>query len=188
MSEFEQPTEMEPQQPTETEQPPPFQKLLHRIYQIMKENKIYAVRSLFGRGSFELVHSDPTREKELELAFLEKLPKKIPDGFLVFEGAHPDRQTVLFKIKLEDSPDRRKTGHNEKSFYEDLLPEIEENMPAEIEHIKIPELYESGYNDEGSYVVTKFADGEQLGSIMEAEKPLSQVEIDNLLRTHFKSQ
>jgi len=164
------------------EQPLPHQEMLHRIYQIMQENKIYAVRSLFGRGNFELAHSDPIEEKELERIFLEKLHKKIPDGYLVFEGAHPDRETVLFKIKLEVSPDQRKTGHNEKCFYEDLLPEIEENMPAGIEHIKIPELYESGHNDEGSYVVTKFAEGEQLGSIMEAEKPLSSAEFDDLTR------
>lgn len=169
--------------PTEEEQKPQFQETLHKIYQTMQEYNIYAVRIWTNNRLFDLAHSDPQIEQELENKVLERLQKD-RNGYLVFEGAVPDseRQTVIFKMKLDNSSDSRETGHNEEYFYEDIIPKIEEGMPGDLEYIKIPELYESGHSEEGSYIVTKFAEGEQVGRVRETEIPLSSEEYDEVVK------
>lgn len=156
--------------------PPTLQEKLHRIYQTMQENNIYTVRAFYKNKTFELAWADNPetagKEQVLEDEFLQFFEKD-PNGYIVLEGAHPEHQSIIFKMKLEGSPDARRTGHNEEYFYEDLAPEITNNMPEDIDHVKLPELYASGHTDEGSYVVTEMAEGEQIGSITKAEKPLS---------------
>lgn len=165
----------------ETEQKPPFQETLHQIYQIMQENNVYGVRVWTNNQLFDLAHSDPQVEKELEDKLLESLQKD-RNGFLVFEGANPDKKTVIFKMKLENSQDDRGTGHNEEYFYEDIVPEIKANWPADLTRVKLPELYESGQATEGSYVVTEFAEGEQVGNVRETDHPLTDEEFDELVK------
>ncbi len=156
--------------------PPTLQEKMHRIYQTMQENNIHAVRAFYKNKTFELAWSDNPetagKEQALEDVFLQSFEND-RNGYIVLEGAHPEHQSIIFKMKLEDSPDTRKTGHNEEYFYEDLAPEIVSNMPKDIDHVKLPELYASGHTNEGSYVITEMAEGEQVGSVTKAEKPLN---------------
>lgn len=156
-----------------------FRPTLHRMFGLMRENDIYAVRIFTNKGTLELANADPEIEDDLENKVLE-FYKKGSSGYFIFEGAHPEEQTVLFKLKL-DNVDDRKTAHNELHFYQDLAPVLESSL--EEKKIKIPKLLKGGFSEEGhSFIVTEFAEGEVLGEKpYDAKKPLEIEEFQELI-------
>lgn len=166
----------------EIEQPKPgFQEMVQRVYETMKEQGLYAVNAYFSSQMLELANNNPQVEAQLE----EKLVKRLEqdrNGYLIIEGAHPDRETVIFKMKLEGDRDARGSGKNEQYFYEDLAPELEENWPADLREVELPELYDSGQTEEGSYIAIKYINGERVGHIYDTEKPMSTEEFTSIAK------
>jgi hypothetical protein len=180
MSEVPSMVSEEVDKPEESETTAHYRGVISHIYGLMKERQIYGVRAFTGKGIFELAAGDPEAEARLGEEFIQKTAE-FSSAYLVFEGAHPDHQTVLFKIKI-DRPDTRHSGENELAFYKDLMPEIQASMPAEVSNVRPPDLIEGGHSDRGfSYVITEFADGEQLGKrFFEADSPLTSEEFRQL--------
>lgn len=165
------------------EEPTPYVQTIDHIYEMMRERQIYAARAFTGKGPFELAHGDPAEEQRLEEEFREQTTG-FRNPYLVFEGAHPDHQTVLFKIKI-DRPDFRHSGENELLFYQQLAPILNQQRGPESARVKIPELIESGHSEKGfGFIITEFADGDQIGgNLLCADKPLSLEEFREL--AHF---
>lgn len=156
-----------------------FRPTLHRMFEIMQENNIYAVKAFGPKQVFELANADPQVEEELERQMLEHY-KYGSSGFFIFEGAHPDLRTVLFKLKLDNVESSRKTFHNELYFYKDLMPFLKDYIADK--KIKIPKLLEGGFSKEGhSFIVTEFAEGEVLGDIRDAKTPLPIEEFQEVI-------
>ena len=131
------------------EQPPidpmaeAFRPTLHRMFGLMQENDIYAVRIFTPKGTIDLANADPKVEEELERQVLE-FYKYGSSGFFIFEGAHPDNKTVLFKLKLNDV-DPRSVAHNELHFFQDLAPELKPHLKDK--KVKIPDLLNGGFSE-----------------------------------------
>ncbi len=155
-------------EPVVDEKAETFRQVLRKMFQVMQEQNIHAVKSLSNLADFELVNADPQVEKSLEDQMVEFYKNSSGSGYFVFEGAHPELQTVLFKLKLHDV-DPRKSAHNEMLFYRDLAPSL--GVMLEGQDLKMPKLYDSGLTEEGnSYIVTEFAEGDPLSRFSVIQK------------------
>lgn len=133
-----------------------LRKILKDVYSSMKENKIYAVRALVKDNVYDL-------ELEEE-RFFKEVSKHREQRFWVFEGAHPEERSLLFKIRIGKDPYHEVA--NEISFYQDIKPYLERNISEQTkELIEIPELKIGSKKDK--YLITSFADGELAGDIYE---------------------
>lgn len=162
-----------------------FRSMLYRFFEIMRENDIYAVKALCGLKTFELANADSKVEEELENQLIEHYKSdKDKSGFFVFEGAHPENRTVLFKLKLKDV-DPREAGHSELHFYKDIAPLLQGYLIDK--KIQIPQLLDGGFSEEDhSYIITTFFEGEILGKINDTENPLPIEEYQEIIEfIHF---